>query len=144
MNETTSNDSLFEPNQSYKDSSPLSNQDSLAAHLRSGHAGPGFSVLAPEVQDQIITHVLAMPAPEQTDYLARIKQMDGEEMLASVRPPEMSGAVQQKHYRVRKGDALSKIARANGVSLSQLIEANPQIKNPDLIYPDQVITIPAL
>ena len=143
MNETASNDGLFESNQSYQDTSPLSNQSSLAAHLRSGQAGPGFSVLAPDVQEQIVAHVLAMPADAQTSYLARMKQMDAEEMVASVRPPIMSDGPQPKTYTVKSGDVLSRIARAHNVSLAHLVQANPQIKDPDRIYPDQILTIPA-
>jgi LysM repeat protein len=47
-----------------------------------------------------------------------------------------------EEYRVRSGDTLSEIAQAKGVSLQALIQANPQISNPNLIHPDQVITIP--
>lgn len=46
------------------------------------------------------------------------------------------------NYTVVKGDTLWDIARAKGVSLSSLIAANPQIKDPNLIFPDQVINIP--
>jgi spore coat assembly protein SafA len=38
-------------------------------------------------------------------------------------------------YTVRKGDTLWGIAKRYGVTLSELIAANPQIKNPNLIYP---------
>lgn len=38
-------------------------------------------------------------------------------------------------YTVRSGDTLSGIAAQKGVSLSGLIAANPQIKNPNLIFP---------
>jgi spore coat assembly protein SafA len=43
---------------------------------------------------------------------------------------------------VRSGDTLSAIAARNGVSLQSLLGANPQIKNPNLIYPGQQIQIP--
>ncbi|KAA8571109.1 hypothetical protein EYC84_000458 [Monilinia fructicola] len=43
---------------------------------------------------------------------------------------------------VKKGDTLSKIAAANKVSLADLIAANPDIADPDLIYPGQTINIP--
>lgn len=43
---------------------------------------------------------------------------------------------------VNSGDCLWSIARKNGVSLSQLIAANPQIKNPDLIHPGEKVNIP--
>lgn len=46
-------------------------------------------------------------------------------------------------HTVKPGDTLSAIARANNVGLQELINANPQIKNPDLIYPGQVVQIPA-
>ena len=46
-------------------------------------------------------------------------------------------------YTVQRGDTLSAIAREHGVPLSQLISANPQIANPDLIFPDQQINLPA-
>ncbi len=45
-------------------------------------------------------------------------------------------------HSVRSGDTMSAIARQNGVSLQELIQANPQIANPNLIYPGQRINIP--
>lgn len=47
-----------------------------------------------------------------------------------------------RSYNVVSGDCLWNIARRNGVSLQALIAANPQIKNPDLIYPGQQIHLP--
>lgn len=46
-------------------------------------------------------------------------------------------------YTVVKGDTLTAIAKKYGVTLAELIKANPQIKDPNLIYPGQVINIPA-
>ena len=43
---------------------------------------------------------------------------------------------------VKKGDNLTKIANRMGVGLQDLIKANPQIKNPNLIYPGDEISIP--
>ncbi len=45
-------------------------------------------------------------------------------------------------YTVVKGDSLWKIAVRYEVGLSEIKNANPQIKNYDLIYPGQVIYIP--
>jgi len=45
-------------------------------------------------------------------------------------------------YTVVSGDSLWKISKKFQVGLSEIIEANPQITNPDLIYPNQVINIP--
>lgn len=46
-------------------------------------------------------------------------------------------------YVVQKGDYLTKIAKTCGVTYESLIKANPEIKNPSLIYPGQVIRIKA-
>ena len=45
-------------------------------------------------------------------------------------------------YTVKEGDTLSGIAAKYGVELDALIAANPQIKNPDLIYAGDKVTIP--
>ena len=47
-------------------------------------------------------------------------------------------------YTVRQGDTLWKIASLYKVGVSELIAANPQIPNPDLIYIGQNINIPAI
>lgn len=44
-------------------------------------------------------------------------------------------------YTIQAGDSLSAIAKRNNISLSDLLELNPQIKNPDLIYKGDVINI---
>lgn len=45
-------------------------------------------------------------------------------------------------YTVVKGDSLWKIAVKYQVGLSEIIEANPQFTNPDLIYPGQKVYVP--
>ncbi|MFB4169960.1 SafA/ExsA family spore coat assembly protein [Virgibacillus sp. JSM 102003] len=44
-------------------------------------------------------------------------------------------------YTVEPGDTLWKIALKTTTGVSELIEANPQLSNPDLIYPGQKINI---
>ena len=43
---------------------------------------------------------------------------------------------------VKKGDSLFKIAQREGVTLDALIAANPQIQDPNLIFPGQKVFIP--
>ncbi|CRK81927.1 SafA/ExsA family spore coat assembly protein [Neobacillus massiliamazoniensis] len=50
----------------------------------------------------------------------------------------------QQVYIVQPGDSLWKIAVRYQVGLSELIGANPQFKNPHLIYPGQKVNIPNL
>lgn len=54
-------------------------------------------------------------------------------------PPPASGQV----YYVKKGDTLRSIASRLSTTVEDLLKVNPQIKNPNLIYVGQAITIPA-
>ena len=49
----------------------------------------------------------------------------------------------ETRHTVSRGDTLYSIARRYDVSLQRLIAANPQIANPNRIYPGQVVVIPA-
>ena len=64
--------------------------------------------------------------------------------ISSATPGAASGASASAGaaVTVQHGDTLSAIASRNGVSLSSLIAANPQIANPNLIYPGDTITVP--
>jgi LysM repeat protein len=44
-------------------------------------------------------------------------------------------------YIVRAGDWLLRIASNCGITLSAILQANPQIINPDMIYPNQQIIL---
>ncbi len=45
-------------------------------------------------------------------------------------------------YTVVSGDSLWKISRRYEIGLSEIIDANPQIKNPSLIFPGDRVNIP--
>ena len=45
-------------------------------------------------------------------------------------------------HEVEKGDTMWKLAVRYQMGVSEIISANPQIKDPDLIYPGQVLNIP--
>jgi uncharacterized YkwD family protein/spore coat assembly protein SafA len=47
-------------------------------------------------------------------------------------------------YTVQPGDSLWKIAVKYQVGLSEIIAANPQFRNPNLIYPGDKVTVPLL
>lgn len=47
----------------------------------------------------------------------------------------------KKTYKVVKGDTMWKIAKANGLTLAELILKNPQIKNPSRIYIGDIINL---
>lgn len=64
-----------------------------------------------------------------------------------VQQPANPAVEQGKTYTVQKGDTLWKIAKqfyGNGSQYSKIVSANSdKIKNPNLIYPGQVFSIPA-
>ena len=51
---------------------------------------------------------------------------------------------QSQTYTVQSGDTMWKIASRFQVGTSEIISANPQVKNAALIYPGQKLTIPSL
>lgn len=55
-----------------------------------------------------------------------------------------AGAVSAASHTVVSGDSMWKIAVKYQVGLDEIINANPNITNPALIYPGQVINIPSL
>jgi spore coat assembly protein SafA len=60
----------------------------------------------------------------------------GQVILIPVTPPAPGT------YVVQSGDTLSGIAEKFGVSLSALEAANPQVSDPNLIFPGQVLNLP--
>lgn len=54
----------------------------------------------------------------------------------------VSAAAQAGTYTVQAGDSMWKIAVKYQIGISELIEANPQVKNPAMIYVGQKINVP--
>lgn len=54
-------------------------------------------------------------------------------------PPPASGQI----YYVKKGDTLRKIAARFGTTVEAILQLNPKITNPNVIYVGQAITLPA-
>ncbi|MCM3694423.1 SafA/ExsA family spore coat assembly protein [Neobacillus niacini] len=62
-------------------------------------------------------------------------------MLSLFFVPKVSFA--QQIHTVQSGDTLWKIAVRYQVGITEIISANPQFKNPNLIYPGDKVTIPS-
>ena len=56
--------------------------------------------------------------------------------------PSASLAANYDTYIVKKNDSMWKIATAYQIGISEIINANKQVKNPDMIYPMQRLNIP--
>lgn len=89
-----------------------------------------------EVLEALVREAIAM-APAAVDAEARA--VAGAAATDGFDPVGGGGGA----YTVRPGDTLSHIARDHGVSLAALIRANPQIQNPNLIYPGDQVNVPS-
>ena len=68
--------------------------------------------------------------------------MENKHLLDSELENVSGGAASQdKYYTVQEGDCLSTIADRYNTSVVKLILLNPKIKNPNLIYPGDVIRL---
>lgn len=56
--------------------------------------------------------------------------------------PSSSTATKGKTYTVQSGDTMWKIASRLGVSYNALLQANPQVKNPSVIYAGETLNVP--
>lgn len=68
-----------------------------------------------------------------------------EEKPPAAKKETKPAAKQKRYYVVKKGDSLWKIASqyyGSGAKYHDIVKANPQIKNPNLIYPGQKFIIP--
>lgn len=63
-------------------------------------------------------------------------------MFQSLTVPSEAQAQGYDQYRVKSGDSMWKIALKYQIGVSEIINANPQIENPNLIYPNQVLKVP--
>jgi LysM repeat protein len=67
----------------------------------------------------------------------------GDQIGGKISKAEDGTKVGAATYQIKKGDSLIKIARQFGLnSLDEILELNPQIKNPNLIHEGQLLNLP--
>jgi nucleoid-associated protein YgaU len=116
----------------------------LLAHVQ--RLGLAFKALTIKVNGDTVTITGQTELQEDSEKIAlAVGNVEGvgavdNQMMVSVSSPEA------RYYEVEKGDFLSKIAKEMYGDASKyplIFEANkPMLKNPDLIYPGQVLRIP--
>ena len=81
------------------------------------------------------------------EFWEDITPTDGFEKLKEKAPSKNKESVgteipeEKKTYTVVRGDTMWAIAARNGMTLYELIAKNPQIKNPNLIYPGDILNL---
>ncbi len=70
-----------------------------------------------------------------------IPRIDGAYTRFTAPPPPPAPPPRQ--HEVRHGESIATIAKAEGTTAQKLLAANPQVVNPDVLYPGQRINLPA-
>lgn len=113
--------------------------------------GAGIVDSGPEVSQSIVTDAngsfttqLTIPASASAvqNWSIFASQGKGNKLVTIQVPFKVTGPTTATVYIVQPGDTMSAIAYRYNVTLRALISANPQISDPNLIYPGQTIQVP--
>jgi nucleoid-associated protein YgaU len=116
----------------------------------------GFDVSTVQVAvdgEKVILHGKVDTLANKNKIIVTAGNVDGisaveDHLLVIAPPPVAPPAPEKQFYTVKKGDYLSKIAKevyGDAKKYPVIFEANkPMLKDPDLIYPGQVLVIPPL
>jgi nucleoid-associated protein YgaU len=128
------------------DKTPELKASALLAHVQG--LGLEFKALTVKINGDTVTISGEVETQEQAEKIAlAVGNVEGVEavdnqMVVSTPAPEA------RYHTVEKGDSLSKIAKemyGDPMKYPAIFEANkPMLKDPDLIYPGQVLRIPEL
>ncbi len=105
-----------------------------------------------QIQQAVFTRleVEQEPTPDYVKYYfsfiehmpeVRVKEKKQTKTSSNNKSSKSQTKTKSKTYLVKRGDTMWNIAKRNGMSLQQLAKKNPQIKNPNLIYPGQKINL---
>jgi LysM repeat protein len=102
--------------------------------------------------DKVIVYGTADNQADKEKAILAIGNVDGiasvDDRISVLAAPEAPAAPQATFYEVQSGDSLSKIAKAHygdPMKYMAIFEANqPLLKDPNMIYPGQMLRIPAL
>lgn len=77
------------------------------------------------------------------DRIQRVSaQLKDENTKAKEIKKEIKDAIKSEKYKIKSGDTLSRIARDRGITVAQIMAANPQIKDKNKIFAGKSISIP--
>jgi nucleoid-associated protein YgaU len=128
------------------DKTPELKASALLAHVQG--LGLEFKALTVKVNGDTVTISGEVETQEQAEKIAlAVGNVEGVEAVDN-QMVVSSPAPEARYHTVEKGDSLSKIAKemyGDPMKYPAIFEANkPMLKDPDLIYPGQVLRIPEL
>jgi len=106
----------------------------------------GYLKIDPHVHEPLHRHILDRVTRRQARQIHLIRVIAQKRRIVlpvTPTPPAPPGPPPARlEYIVQPGDTMYQIASRFGVSLEHLIRANPQIRNPESIFPGEIIYIP--
>ena len=126
---------------SFYDSPMFTPYDGGSDDSAAASTGLPFSTTA---ADRALYEALGVDVPEV--YTGKMGEEEPEpnldmDVLQDALQPE---PITVEEIEVKAGDTLTTIAEEKGVPVQDVIDANPQIKNPDLIRPGEKVTLPGM
>jgi len=122
---------------------PFNNgSDDSGSDNNSSSTSPTNKPLPTPAADRAVYEALGIDVPEV--YRGELGEWEPEpninvDVLQKALQPD---PITVEEIEVKAGDTLSGIAKDKGVPVQDVINANPQIKNPDLIRPGEKVTVP--
>ncbi len=96
--------------------------------------------LAQEPQEDFVSYTFTFWEDTQ-GYKAALEKAPVSVTVEPSPAPLASGVSAGAVHTVKKGDTLWAISRQYGVTLESVVKLNPQIKNPNLIYPGERVRV---
>ena len=115
-----------------------------APAVQSGFGYKGFDSASVSEDPEVGILSIDLLSPDMPDDLPSRGLDPSSSLRPEARPlprEQMPPRPRPQTYEVQGGDYLGRIAQRSGMSLARLLELNPQIENPDLIYPGQMINL---
>ena len=115
-----------------------------APAVQSGFGYEGFDSASVSEDPEVGILSIDLLSPDMPDDLPSRGLDPSSSLRPEARPlprEQMPPRPRPQTYEVQGGDYLGRIAQRSGMSLARLLELNPQIENPDLIYPGQMINL---
>lgn len=134
------------PNQASSYASQAASVDFYASFLKKYYLTPGAVYWAGATPHGIFVHYSSSHDSEAQSVVSLMNQLaskvgvPSEQAQATANGPSQP-APSGSDYVVKSGDTLWAIANAHGIALSRLLQLNPQISNPNLIFPGQVVHV---
>lgn len=130
-----------DPNQASSYASQAASVDFYASFLKKYYLTPGAVYYNGPTPHGVFVKYSSSHDSEAQSVVGLMNSLGGSHAPTPAPAPAPAPAPSGSDYIVKSGDTLWAIANAHGISLARLLQLNPQIHNPNLIFPGQVVHV---